>query len=251
MDKKILEKIGLTEGESKVYLALLRLGTTTIGNIIKEANVSNSKVYDILDRLSKKGLVGTVIINNRRNFEPKDPKRLKEFIELEEEKVKQKKKEVDELIPKLQETFKQSESIQEAEILQGVNGIKTFTEMILKKLKKGDMFYILGAPKGATELLGPYFKEWHQKRVRGGIKCKILYNWDSKDRAEKIGKMSLTEIRFLPKEIKTPALVDIGMGHVATILFGERPICFVIKNRSIAESYINYFDLLWKQARKG
>ena len=84
MNPGSLENIGLTEGESKVYLALLRMRVSTIGNIIKEARVSNSKVYNILDRLSKKGLVGTVIIKNKRHFEAKDPSRLKEFIKLEE-----------------------------------------------------------------------------------------------------------------------------------------------------------------------
>ena len=54
MDKINLEEIGLTEGENKVYLALLKLGSSTIGRIIKEAQVSNSKIYDILDRLNKK-----------------------------------------------------------------------------------------------------------------------------------------------------------------------------------------------------
>ena len=58
---ELLEKIGLTKGESKVYLALLRIGKSNIGPIIKEAKVSNSKVYDILDRLAQKGLVGVAI----------------------------------------------------------------------------------------------------------------------------------------------------------------------------------------------
>ena len=68
MNSKILEKFGLTEGESKVYLALLKIGKSTIGDIVKEANVSNSKVYDILDRLNKKGLIGIVTENNRKSF---------------------------------------------------------------------------------------------------------------------------------------------------------------------------------------
>jgi|TARA_Y100000310_G_scaffold51278_2_gene47281 sugar-specific transcriptional regulator TrmB len=250
MNPGSLENIGLTEGESKVYLALLRMRVSTIGNIIKEARVSNSKVYNILDRLSKKGLVGTVIIKNKRHFEAKDPSRLKEFIKLEEKKIIEKKGEINELMPKLQETFKQAEPAQEAEILQGINGIKTFTEMILKNLEKEDTFYILGAPKEATELLGPYFKEWHKERAKKGVDCKILYNWDSKERAEKIEEIPKTEVRFLPKEMKTPALIDIGKGYVATILFGERPICFVIKNRKIAESYESYFKLLWKISKR-
>ena len=54
MDTKILEDIGLTKGEIKAYLALLKLGQSSTGPIAKEANVSRSKLYVILDKLSKK-----------------------------------------------------------------------------------------------------------------------------------------------------------------------------------------------------
>ena len=42
----------LTMGESKVYQALVELGESPIGNIIKLSKVSHSKIYDILKRLS-------------------------------------------------------------------------------------------------------------------------------------------------------------------------------------------------------
>ena len=250
MDKKILERIGLTNGESRVYLALLKLGISTIGKIIKEANVSNSKIYDILDRLNKKGLVSSIIIHNTRNFEAKDPSRLKEFIELKEKEIKKEKKEVENLIPELQEMRKYAEQVQEAEILQGIRGIKTFVEMILNRLEKGDTFYILGAPSEASESLGAYFQDWHERRVKKKVKCKILYNQDSKKWAVRRKKTPLTEVRFLPEAVKTPALVDIGKDYVATILFGDRPLCIVIKNKKIMESYLSYFNLLWKSAKK-
>lgn len=242
IEARDLETIGLTEGESKVYLSLLKLGIATIGSIIKEAQVSNSKIYNILDRLNKKGLVGISSVNNVRYFEAKDPSVINEFILKKEEDIKKIKFE----IPKLQEMYKYAEPVQEAEILQGIRGIKTFSEMILSKLEKGDTFYILGVPKEATETLGAYFQEWHERRVKKGVYCKILYNEDSKERANIRKKTPLTKVRFLPTHIKTPALIDIGKDYVTTLLFGERPICIVIKNKKIYESYLTYFDLLWK-----
>ena len=245
MERINLEEIGLTEGESKVYLSLLRIGSSTIGKIIKEAQVSNSKIYDILDRLNKKGLVGISLINNVKHFEAKNPSIINELISEKEENIQKIKKE----IPRLQEAYKYAEPIQEAEILQGNQGIKTFTEMILSKLEKNDIFYILGAPKEATEKLGTYFQEWHERRVKKGIKCKLLFNQKAEERAKQRKKTSLTEVKVMPSNIITPAMIDIGKNYVATILFGDRPICIVIKNRKIAESYIKYFELLWKIAK--
>ena len=57
MDERLLQDIGLTNGESKVYLALLNLGETKTGELAKKSQVSSSKIYKILDRLEKKGIV--------------------------------------------------------------------------------------------------------------------------------------------------------------------------------------------------
>tara|TARA_Y100000310_G_scaffold200877_1_gene200950 strand:+ start:6518 stop:7258 length:741 start_codon:yes stop_codon:yes gene_type:complete len=246
MKDTILEKIGLTNAESRVYLTLLRINKSTIGEIIKEAKVSNSKIYDILDRLNKKGLVGVVIENNRRTFEAKDPSRLKELIEEKKDEIS----EVENILPELNEIRKFAEPIQEAEILQGIKGIKTFTEMILDKLSKGDTFYIMGAPKESNDLLAPYFKEWHERRVKKGVHCKILYNHDfSEEWVNMRKKTPFTEVRILPKIIRTPVLVDLSKDYVSTILFGDKPLCIVIKNKKIAESYIAYFEMLWKMGK--
>ena len=246
MDKINLEEIGLTEGENKVYLALLKLGSSTIGRIIKEAQVSNSKIYDILDRLNKKGLVGVSMINNVKHFQAKNPSHINELVDEKEANIKKLREE----IPRLQKMYEYAEPIQEAEILQGIRGIKTFTEMILSKLERGDTFYILGAPKEATEILGAYFQEWHERRAKKGIRCKIIYNKNAEERAKERKKTSLTEVRIMPDETITPALIDIGKDYVATILFGERPLCILIKNKKIYESYLSYFELLWKSAKE-
>ena len=246
MNEPNLELLGLTEGESKVYLSLLHIGSSTVGNIIKESQVSNSKIYDILDRLNKKGLIGISLKNNTKNFEAKEPARLTDLIEEKEKEILSLK----EKIPQLQKTYEEAEPTQEAEILQGNRGIKTFTDIILTKLEKGETFYILGAPSEANETLGAYFRDWHKERAKKGVRCKILYNQEARERAKKISNIGLTETRILPENITTPALIDISKEYVATITFGEKPLCIVIKNKKIAESYKHYFELLWKTSKK-
>ena len=54
---EILQELGLTQREIRVYLALLELGSTTTGSIIKRSEVPNSKIYEILESLQNKGLV--------------------------------------------------------------------------------------------------------------------------------------------------------------------------------------------------
>ena len=66
MEYKILEKLGLTETESKIYMILLRLGSTHVTPVIKKAELHRATVYDVLDRLIEKGLVSYIIKEGKR-----------------------------------------------------------------------------------------------------------------------------------------------------------------------------------------
>ena len=69
MDIKILEEIGLTKSEVKTYLALLEIGSSSTGDIVEKAQVASSKIYEILDKLSQKGLVSFIIKSGVKYFE--------------------------------------------------------------------------------------------------------------------------------------------------------------------------------------
>ena len=66
MEREILREIGLTDSETKVYLALLELGDSTRGEIVNTAGIAGSKLYEIIDKLQDRGLV-SVYIKNKVN----------------------------------------------------------------------------------------------------------------------------------------------------------------------------------------
>jgi HTH-type transcriptional regulator, sugar sensing transcriptional regulator len=79
-----LIRLGLTSGEARVFLSLLKLGSAKVGQIIKDSQVSYSKVYDVLNRLSSKGLVSHIIRGNVKYFNAVEPYRLEEYIKRRE-----------------------------------------------------------------------------------------------------------------------------------------------------------------------
>ena len=68
MKLDILKDIGLTDGEIKVYSALLGIGESTTGPIVDNSRVSVSKVYNILNRLAQKGLVSHIVRGETKYF---------------------------------------------------------------------------------------------------------------------------------------------------------------------------------------
>ena len=51
-----LTKLGLTNGEARVYLSMIQIGPSKVGKIVELSRVSYSKIYGVLDRLILKGL---------------------------------------------------------------------------------------------------------------------------------------------------------------------------------------------------
>ncbi len=81
MDLTAIEGLGLSKSEVKAYLALLELGKTSAGPIVKSSGISQSKIYEVLERLGKKGLASHIIEGKIKYFTPAEPKRLISFSE--------------------------------------------------------------------------------------------------------------------------------------------------------------------------
>ncbi len=79
--KQSLMKLGLSETESRVYLAMLKLGADTIQHIAREAKISRTAAYEIISALEKKGLASTFIQGKRKNFVAEDPDKLESYFE--------------------------------------------------------------------------------------------------------------------------------------------------------------------------
>ena len=249
MNIEILEQIGFTKGEIKVYLALLELGETTTGAIIKKSKITGSKVYEILDRLIKKGLVGYVIREKTKYFQASPPKRILDYVNKKETELKNKKLEIEKIIPKLEQKQKVKEKIQSSYIYEGLEGIKTVFNLILELLKPGEEYYVftLGEDLKQKRVI-LFLKNYHQKRIKKKIKAKIIANEQDKPIFEKeLSKLKYLEVRYYRNPV--PLGIFIFKDYVATFTFKEKPTAFVIKSQQIANSYKEFFNSLWKHSK--
>lgn len=232
--RELLKNLGLTEQESKVYLALLELGPSLAGQISRKTGIHRRNVYDITERLIKKGLVGYISKNNRRHFEASNPEK---FLDI----IKEKENELKDTLPELKELYGKTKEKQETNFYKGKEGLKTVFQDQLEGNKE---ILLLGASKSAFEVL-PFYFEWYDKdRVTRKIKARIISS-------EKLGKkVPLTEFRYLPQKYSNPLAINIYKDKVALILWKTEPLAIVIKNKEVADSYRMYFELMWKIAKK-
>jgi sugar-specific transcriptional regulator TrmB len=241
---KELKEIGLTENEIKVYLTLLRLGSASAGRITEESGVHRRNVYDAIERLMKRGLAGHVLKGKIKYFEAASPKNILNILENEKDLLNRKAKGINSIIPELL-SIHSSRKRENVIIYKGVEGIKTVLEDILKT---GKTNHVIGAHR-PPEQVRNYLENFHRRRVRLGIKDKLIFNKSDADRAKALAKMPLTEVGFLPKSTDSNTAINI-YGDKVAILMWSNPVGIVIENREVAKGFRDYFSLLWKMAMK-
>lgn len=247
MEIEALRELGLTEGEIKVYLALIRLGETTSGPLVDESGVSVSKVYLILDRLAKKGLASHIVKRKTKYFKAADPNRLLVYLQEKQSVLKELETGLLNLIPMLEAEQQTAVTAETAQVYDGLRGIQTARERTLKIMKEGDEMWIIGIARTPYEgMMTQYFKEYHKRRYEKGIECRYLYNEYSK---EPYGKTSasypLSEARYMPKGLITHAWIEIYADTVTIGINKGKSFSVVIQNQEVANSFKIYAQLLW------
>ncbi len=249
MDTKILEEIGFTQGQIKVYMALIQLGESTIGPISKKAKVTPAKVYPILEKLKEKGLITHVIKSGTKYFQALNPNRILDYMEDKEKKLHAQKTEIKNLIPTLV-SQQESEAKQYATIYESYNGIKTLYDEILDYLHKNNEEFI-GFTLGGeyqTKQANLFFKNYDAKRRKLKIKTKLIgLEHQKKFLQKEYGKDPNVKIKYLKHAVPTGLII--WDDKVATLLWHEVPSAFVIHSKPNAEAYRKFFNDMWKIAR--
>lgn len=248
MDKQILREIGLSEGEIKVYLALLKIGQAKKTELAKESGVSSSKVYEICSRLQKKGIVGTILKDKKIHFQAMEPKRLLDFFNEKTAKIENQKKELEKAIPLLENYSKTQDN--KAVLYEGLNAIKNFYRNILEDLKQGEEYYVLGVNYGENILgIQEFFENFHRQRVKKGIKVKMLVNNDTKNILVKTIH-SKSEIRYLPQYLMSNMIILFYKNKSFIFFLSKDAVGLLIENEEVSKGFKSYFDAFWKIAKK-
>jgi HTH-type transcriptional regulator, sugar sensing transcriptional regulator len=246
MDTQLLEDIGFTKGEIKVYLALLKLGETTTGDIIDKSGLSGGKIYVILDKLIKKGLVSYIIKNKTKYFSAANPNKILNFVNEKEMLLEKKKKEIAKQLPSLLPIGKSIKKY-DSQLYLGYEGIKTVVFSALNKLSSKDEILIMGINLSRNDKYNVMWKHWHNERIKKGVSCKMLFSTKDSEFYNVFSKMKKTEVKVL--EGITPASVGIVGDQILLTTYGEEPSSLLIKHPEIVLSFNTFFNTLWKIAK--
>jgi HTH-type transcriptional regulator, sugar sensing transcriptional regulator len=235
MEIHALRGLGLTNAEAIIYSTLLELGPSKTGMLIDKTNLQSSTVYHALGSLIEKGIVSFIHEGKIKIYNAESPNILLEIHD-------KKKKEFLEILPKLREKQTFSKSKQTAKIYKGIKGLQTAFGEILISMKKGEEYYFFQVHREELEEDNflTFFRNYHLKRSKKGIKIKGLAMKKAKEKTKEIfKKLKHTQIKYVEEFL--PTGLAIYKNKIIITEWEESPISIVIESKAIANSYKQFF----------
>lgn len=246
--KKELKEIGLSDKEIDLYLAGLKLGPTTAQKLAETSEIKRPTVYFIVDRLKRLGLVNQSFLRRKKVFEMAAPEKLAKFIEEEKINLKKKEQGINKIISNLKVMASKSEFASEIKIYEGYDA--TMDALIELGKTKSPTYSFYSShyfPLEDYEKIKKTIAEFN--KVKRMAKSKLYVITDQVPITSKFfpsADAELREFRFLSREIKLPAMVDISEDTVALSSVRDGYSCIVIKNKTIADTLRIIHGIVWQ-----
>jgi sugar-specific transcriptional regulator TrmB len=238
-----LEQAGLSPREAKTYLALLELGQSTVGAIVKKTNIPSSKIYEVLDRLMQKALVSYTIVKRQKHFQAAQPDRILQAMDEQRNTVAA-------ALPKLLEKQRLGKNKQEVEMYEGFLAVTKLYFRLIDNAKEKEVYcsFSLGEEHSDPKAV-QFYSKLLIKRAEKKLKTFIL----SKKLNKKIyAKMytpeviSKADIHYT--NFNFPQGITILKDTVVMISWNPEPTAIVINSSTLAEQYRTFFFELYDKS---
>lgn len=233
--EKVLEKLGFSQNETRVYLILNDYGSSKAGKVSKLAGMDRSSCYNAIKVLQEKGLVSYVSIGKVKWFQATEPKRLLEYLKEQEEDVK-------EILPELDKRHSAVKITGQVRLFKGIKGVKAVFQDIIRNAKDNCVF---GNESQLEERLPDYQPQFVRQLKEHNIFVRELVR---EGRGAETNNPKAT--RYVPKAVESPVVTNIYADRIALIIWTEIPEAIIIENAAAAKAYRNFFDFMWENAKK-
>ncbi|TAK95422.1 hypothetical protein EPO05_04355 [Patescibacteria group bacterium] len=237
--KKRLQKLGLGEKESKVYLAILELGHANIQAISKKSGVKRTTVYDVLEDLKKKGLISITGKGKRNVYVAEDPRKIGHEID-------ERKHAFTHLLPELLSLANLLDKKPRIRYFEGLSGLREVYEDTLTYHDQEIVAWI--ADEGLKTMGQDYFtQEYDPERKEKKIWVRAIAPDNELMRDfKKLDAQSLRQTRIISNRALDldVEIVLYGKSKIGIIAFNEE-MGLIIESTKIYKTLKSIFELCW------
>lgn len=240
MSIEILKKFGLSDQESRAYLAILELGTSTIKPIADKSGLKRTSIYNFIDKLISLGLISRAVMKGRNYYTAQSPEKLLEI-------QKARLKEVEEHIQFFYSLYHQSPNKPRLNYVQGSSQI---AELVREETKCKKLALYIWPGSSALDSIGgaDIMNKIDKERIKKKIWVKTI-RFKKKDRHygySKNGAKFFRDMRWAPPEIDIKMGLGIyDTGKVAFFSSPKENFGVLIESKEIQELMTSLFHMFW------
>lgn len=243
MIKKCLIDLGFTDGESKAYLALCELGSSTVGPIVKRSKIAYANIYAVLRRLEEKGLATHIIKGKTKIFSAAPPEELKFLLRQRKEELVKQQNTVNTIIPEIKKLQGRHEP-EHAEVFLGFSGLRAAYSKMIEGETEENIISIYKHEKEFSQVAEELFYEVYNKYPH--LKIRVVA--DEAFRNTKYAKKVKHLMKYTDKAI--PSQIDV-LGSKSLIISWQKPVmATLIIAKPFADNFKKYFNDLWEESIK-
>lgn len=256
MLKTLLQKIGLSEKDSQVYLACLELGTQPASVIARKAGLKRPTTYLILEELLKKGLASEYTGSNVKYFTAVSPEYLLNYIEKQRRELTSHQRELEQFLPQfisLSNPYSLSPKVRFYEGMAGIEKVMNDTLTSTEKLRCYSTMDAWFARPDTKEYIMWYAKQRVEKKISINsinTDTSISRKYIEEDYPIANTNRELSHFRWLPKDIQVFSNeINIYDNKVSIACLGKNELLgIIIESESIAQTQKSIFEVAWRSA---
>jgi len=243
MIEKILQNIGLSDKEIKIYLSCLSSGPSSVRRIAEKSGINRGTVYDILKSLQELGLVSYYHKDKHQYFIAEDPAKLQDVLEQKKKQLEKNKKEIDSIIPELKSIYNTTGQKPVVKYYEGVSGIRAVLKDVLTSCKQGSKKYYVYSSSTIKQYLYAAYKSFSTDRITAGIEVQTISIGPGGE------TRGLDERKWLTKKVSTPTYILIYDNKLAMISVdsANKPIGVIIEDKNIYQTQKIIFEFIWEK----
>lgn len=244
MSIETLKQLGLSDNETKVYLAALELGQATVQELGKKSGVKRTTVYTAIDGLKEKGIISQIKKGAKTLLMAESPEVLGQIAERRAQMFK-------ESLPELKSIYNIGGEKPKVRFYEGREGYYAVYKNILKDEPK-ELLAIASYEDWLKHIDWDFEEDWTKKRIAKGIKLRWLdFKTPKVEERAKEGKQGLREIRFLPREFPFTSSMFIYGGKIILMSGKQKEfMAVIIENSEFSQMQKQVFEILWAGANK-
>jgi sugar-specific transcriptional regulator TrmB len=232
MEKTEMIDLGFSEGEAEIYLALLKHGKTNVMQLAKITGRHRTHIYDTIEKLKEKGLASETVIEGKKFLISSSPENILAYIREKEDKARS-------LVNELRNLERKEKEIK-VETYKGLSGLKSVFRDILAE-KKDYVGYGEGGRFG--KVLPEFYGQFRGLSEKLKIKLRLILR-----KGFSVPARKYLEVKHL--DYISPSTTFIYADKVLIVIWEPFPTAIKIIDKSTADSYKNYFEFMWKIAKK-